>query len=474
MKYIKTLFKSLIFFIPLLIGVCGFYALEHEPFLDAVFNSIRLYLFNYSDHPANMLIEIARWTAPLMTASGVILIFNQIKEQLNQFFIYLSGKSTALVGPSEQCALFVEELAPYVIHLTDDSFVKASRYLLMDTEENNFSWIQTYKKELADTPVYLKCSSLSSQSSYHPHLHLFCIEEIASRLYWKKNFLYPISKGKHHHLKIVIIGWNKLAEELLLSALQNNIFSPDQQYLYQIIGNGDEFMHQHTSLNHVTDQIEFINEPWHHHLQMIEQADLVLITEQKEQLKLVNDMLFSLTNSEMTVFAARSSELHLLSGTHRLNIFDWKKESLQSEYIFQDTLYKNAKSINLRYAHLNSSVPETSVQMELEWSKLDAFTRGSNISSADYHEIRCKMLKADNLSEKELFSSHLELYSELEHIRWCRYHVLNNWKYGIPENGKNKDAVKRIHSLLIPYSQLSEAEKDKDRENLRVLHSIKQ
>ena len=73
------------------------------------------------------------------------------------------------------------------------------------------------------------------------------------------------------------------------------------------------------------------------------------------------------------------------------------------------------------------------------------------------------------LDGKELSAERLIFLGELEHIRWCRYHYLNNWKYGIPKNGKTKDPQNRLHSLLVPYDQLAEAEKEKDRENIRML-----
>ena len=61
-----------------------------------------------------------------------------------------------------------------------------------------------------------------------------------------------------------------------------------------------------------------------------------------------------------------------------------------------------------------------------------------------------------------------ETLANLEHIRWCRYHYINNWQYGQPENGR-KNKAKRIHADLVPYESLTEAEKDKDRENIRIL-----
>ena len=63
----------------------------------------------------------------------------------------------------------------------------------------------------------------------------------------------------------------------------------------------------------------------------------------------------------------------------------------------------------------------------------------------------------------------MELLAELEHIRWCRYHQFHNWRMGIPENGARKDATLRIHKDLIPYDELTEEEKEKDKGNIRML-----
>ena len=56
----------------------------------------------------------------------------------------------------------------------------------------------------------------------------------------------------------------------------------------------------------------------------------------------------------------------------------------------------------------------------------------------------------------------MEILAELEHIRWCRYHYIHNWKYG-----PVTDSAKRVHNCLIPFSELSEEEKRKDVEAIR-------
>lgn len=103
----------------------------------------------------------------------------------------------------------------------------------------------------------------------------------------------------------------------------------------------------------------------------------------------------------------------------------------------------------------------------MAWAKLNSFTRYSNISAADYHAVQLLMLGNEALTDEKL-----ERLAELEHIRWCRYHYLNNWTYGTPDNGKNKDAAKRVHRALLPYAELSNSEKEKDRENIRILLAL--
>ena len=104
--------------------------------------------------------------------------------------------------------------------------------------------------------------------------------------------------------------------------------------------------------------------------------------------------------------------------------------------------------------------------MNIQWRKLNGFTKGSNIASVDYHNIRRQILK--KAKEQGISYTNDEL-GMMEHIRWCRFHYINHWKYGIPDNGKAKDATKRIHICLVPYDELSEIDKKKDYDAVELL-----
>ncbi|WP_028086351.1 hypothetical protein [Dorea longicatena] len=70
--------------VPFVMGVTGFTVLDGQPVVDSLFLSMEMYFLNYSDSPPNILIEIARWTAPLMTASGVLMSISKIRGRILQ------------------------------------------------------------------------------------------------------------------------------------------------------------------------------------------------------------------------------------------------------------------------------------------------------------------------------------------------------------------------------------------------------
>jgi hypothetical protein len=57
---------------------------------------------------------------------------------------------------------------------------------------------------------------------------------------------------------------------------------------------------------------------------------------------------------------------------------------------------------------------------------------------------------------------HLERLSEAEHDGWMEQRLKNGWRYG-----KERDDANKIHPLLVPYADLPEKEKNKDRNSVR-------
>lgn len=463
--------RLLVLAVPLVLGFIGFTVVEKKPVSDGLFLTLCMYVLGYTDAPANIWIELARWTAPLATASGVILALKSLRDWLRGCYAYLQGNSVAVYGPEVERKAMLSQLRNGIEG--KEAFVRAHQYLLLHDEKTNFAFYERHCRKLDDAQVFLKCSTLSAQSAVHDRLHLFCPEETAARLFWKENYLYPAAKACNYSMQVVLIGFGELGKNLLISGLQSNIFHPEQKISYHVFGDPQGFDTFHTQLAQISDPVIFHPEPWHQQLPLLEQAQMVLVLEQNDQPRLLDQLLLALCRQKIHVFSCADPQLRCMDTANRVVFYDWLEEAQKPAYIFDDILYERAKRINLRYAHLYNQVPQTPEQMELEWKKLDGFTRYSNIYAADYHELRLRMLQDWGWTPGQpLLDIQLEQLSHLEHIRWCRYHQLNNWKLGTPENGKNKDPQRKIHTCLIPYEELSEAEKEKDRENIRVMMSV--
>ena len=468
----KTIRKWVLLGLPFVLGTLG-YVLSGTRFLDALFMSICLYALGVSDTPPNLLVEIARWTAPIATAGGILALFVSLRERARNAARYRRGNSVAVYGPAAQQEAFLEKLGERGIP-GGTQLVKAQQYVLLGAEEENLEFYRRNRAALSDREVYLLCSSVRPQAAPDARLRLFSAEEAAARLYWKQHCLYPTVKAHGFVEKIVLIGFGKLGEELLTCALQDNLFLPAQQIEYHVFGETVEFEATHPQLRCMEDRTVFHPEPWYQALPLIEEAGRVLVLQQQDQTALVSALLLASLRPPICVFAADAAAAELLSGQDRVTVYPWQEIALTPAYVLSDALWDAAKRINLRYASRYGGAEETAENKEALWGQLDGFTRYSNISAADYHDIQVCILKAEQEPTEiaRMTPERLEQFSELEHMRWCRYHWLNNWRWGIPADGGRKDPAGRLHRDLVPYRDLTEEEKEKDRENVRILFTL--
>lgn len=110
-----------------------------------------------------------------------------------------------------------------------------------------------------------------------------------------------------------------------------------------------------------------------------------------------------------------------------------------------------------------------------DFGKLPEEIRHSNLDNA-YH-IPTKLLsigykirpaeKGFKSASLHLSDEEVETMAKVEHIRWCWDKILHGWFFG-----KVKDARKKTHPSIIPYEDLPESEKEKDRELIRMIPSL--
>lgn len=464
--------KALLLMLPLMLGTVGL-SLSGDSIINALFKSFTMYGMEYGENPANWMVQLARWLAPIATAGGVISFIKPLVNMIKARFALLFSNSVVIYG-DEAAADDMAASGRYRVLKGENRLLPAKKYILLWDESTNIAFYRKYQEILKKREVYFRCEALRSQDTADAHLHPICPEETGARLYWKQADILRLFRERGNTLSIVLIGFGQLGEQLLIWGLQSNIFDPRQQITYHIYSEATTFPALHHELSRVGDRVVFHDPDWSRDSDILQGADRIIVCRQDDQLRTVQELLLALPACRLDILADDPQALKLMEGQARMHLFCWKEEALKPENIFDEITLHRAKTINLRYAHLYGGIAETKENLEKEWDKLDAFTRYSNISAADYHGIRLKMLsqRENDDPRAPLAAETLELLSELEHIRWCRYHYLNNWRYGKPENGKRKDPVLRIHQDLIPYEQLLESEKEKDRENIRVMMDI--
>lgn len=267
--------------------------------------------------------------------------------------------------------------------------------------------------------------------------------------FWSSNCLYGKCRLKGFCLDVAIVGKSGFCREMLDSAAVMNIFDRDQKITYHIFATDGPIDNDSVrlfpeglspELTAPGDRCAVHSEPLKGS-EALSSADFIAAEDKK-------------TASALLKFLpeAKVSSPEGFAGERRLTSL--------------------AKKLNFRYAKLYGKARLSPLSINREWNKLDEFTKLSNLSAAAYNDQRLAMLSEMGISKDVVSEFELERLAELEHMRWVRFHLINGWRPGVPENGKRKDPAKRIHSDLLPYSELSEESREKDAQSVRLMLSI--
>ncbi len=154
---------------------------------------------------------------------------------------------------------------------------------------------------------------------------------------------------------------------------------------------------------------------------------------------------------------------------------------------------KLARAIHAKYLHqVRKENPGSDKDIYISWLHKTGETRNQNLGEFDdlpeeikqsnldnaYH-IPTKLLAAGykirpvrkgfRQTALHLGEEEIETMARVEHIRWCWDKILNGWYYG-----KARDDKKKLHPSIITYEDLSESEKEKDRELVRLIPALLQ
>lgn len=442
----KNVFKKItpaLFFVPFVTGGIG-YIIAGNGITDSFYASFALYFTNPVSDSYNICIEIARWAAPLATATAILYIFENAWKNILWWIRSLSGDSVAVYIDSDIRISF-DKKAKVCYPERKVKCSAKSHIIMLDSDADSLKFYEDNKDKLEDRFIYIGLREIEyGLIEEKAEVNFFDINGAISRLLWKQIKLWKEPKEK---MSVVIWGEGYLAENILCYGLLLNLYSNKQQITYHMIGN-ESFPIKHPQMPLMNnDEIVFHSEKDSDSWDIIRNAEILIIAEDISA-TMLQTLAVNGRSAQIYYYSHKSGDVGDCLQLPNLIPFGRDADIYTDENIRQEKLVEEAKNLNLEYAGKYNG--------EADWHKLSSFLKWSNISSADFGNVLAELLKEHPESDDEMLA-------ELEHIRWCRFHYLNYWIFGEPQDGSNKDSEKRIHKCLCPYSALSPGNRSKDR-----------
>lgn len=146
--------------------------------------------------------------------------------------------------------------------------------------------------------------------------------------------------------------------------------------------------------------------------------------------------------------------------------------------ICDDALDRLARAMHDHYRvqRLRLGWPENPVA-DVPWEDLPESYRDANRHSADHIAVKLRAIGAvamdegapatEGVADFAFTGDEVEVLSRMEHLRWCADRVLKGWTWA-----KERDDARRLHPSLIPWAELDEVERDKDRSTVRNIPEL--
>lgn len=161
----------------------------------------------------------------------------------------------------------------------------------------------------------------------------------------------------------------------------------------------------------------------------------------------------------------------VLSKTYKcndtINFINLHELSCRYQHIFNEEHENLAKAIHANYVGQQNALGITFNENSslVDWKLLPETLKDANRSQADHLLIKLRLLLGENCYDKgklseALTKEHIEQLARVEHDRWLAEKLLSGWRH----TSGTKDTARRLSPAIIPWSALSDAEKQKDRE----------
>lgn len=491
----------------LILGMTGYIYGEGYGFYSALLSSLKLLKVELGALPPNLLLEIARWIGIIFLFGLVYAALISVIESSRIFSRSRKENAVAVHGNGAYVKQLVSNLGRRGIYSDSHlSFRAPKQFIMFDSDDKTLDYFQAHSKDLHKAREVHLCLAMGSHISLEQNnVYLVNIPEVKAISYWKEHYC----TGKE---SIAVIGSGQLAEAVLYWGLLTNVFDLECRCQYVVFGDFDIFQVMHPGLKTMLDQygsdsIEFINEPWYKNTSFLSGADrIVLCRNTWDNISIANLLCDTGYSAKIHLFTDNMNVKSLVNDRKCVLVGAISDDNIE-KLLLRDDIHTAGKLCHgaymleekenvdlLTYHNVASYVkteefaqgyhkgeedrsPEDPKDVR-GWKDLDAFTRGSNYAAAVHDPMKYHLLMEKGIDVKgmdgpanraaydRLDQDTRDYLQEIEHIRWCRYHFLNNWKLAeeiiIDGEKKAKDPERRLHTCLVPYADLSRKDKEKD------------
>lgn len=462
--------------VPFVLGFAGYYFMDggegaqQLDLLQTLYATIELYLGNSAFDNTNIVIDIAKILAIIVTVQFVISALSHAIEFMSNGVKRLhKNSSVAIYTDNEELGKSIDNTFKnaYVSKAKPTGKLEKTRdHIVMFSEDvDNLRFCENNKKDLVvgKNKMFLGLNHFDTtrvKGEDSNIISTFSIDEILARKFWRNFSLHDKIAGSGEVFQIGFIGFGSTGRALFQQAFLTQLFRVNQQIEYHIWGgNGIDVARlndvdaKNASVNS-SDRIICHAEPYTEEPDSITSME-VIIVESDDSFEILQDL--ADLNVDAEIYANLGcKEAEDFFDNKKFHSFGDVSEYMTVDEIRNEKIYKIAKLVNYDYSLLYSGGGKSEDALrddyldvaEGQWAGLDSFTKGSNVSRADY-------LSIEKGNKQTLPSDETQ---ELEHIRWCRYHFLNGWKYVEGQHDKRN----KIHRDLIPYAKLPSHEQRKD------------
>lgn len=457
---IKRIIYTILYIGPFILGLIGYRQACQLNMADCVYESIRLYGMSRQAHDPNVLLTIAEYWAPIMTAWALITAFSQRIYTRIKDFVKCRCGAMAVYGDNDVAQLVADTDSHGIFHTQSVCRGAKIHLVMFDDDQKNIAFYNNNREALKGKKVYIKLAHTNPfllNDSTRDGVYYFNVNDVIARQYW----LGDLGLEKKQ-ARIAIIGSTPLTDKMLNYGLLNNILATDQSIEYHIWGIDDvnkaryeEYVGKGEVLNdcNTQDKVVFHDANALDEMSIIKTMDRVILTDE-EDLKLAQLIMQITSRIEIHWFSSREVNFRDLFECESLVSFGSFNELLNRENVTRDNSYIAARKLHDAYKDIYDLD---------EWEDLSAFKREDNIAATDYNIVRNKLY---DMTVKKTQLEKLEL-CQLEHIRWNRFHYLHGWT-----KGERNNALK-THPDLVPFRELSETEQLKDWDVVQMMNEIK-